>query len=257
MSVIDFYRKTDEEQNKILRDVYAYISSVKSNLIADNRFFTDSKFLEYLKATFNESQRNIQAESEFYRARRYDYHYIDDEKIGTDFEGFDREASFVNLKSDWPSFGRMNPQGIQVLYMATDVRTAITELHPYLDEVFSVAKIKAKENLRIVDLSFSGSSIDDDFSRILSIYVQEWISQGFEERDYIFSQFIASYCKYLGYDGIGYKSKYATRDNARRKLGVNYTVFNFKKCEVVESKLYRIDRVSIQVSPLKKGDFLK
>ena len=46
MSVIDFYRKTDEEQNKILRDVYAYISSVKSNLIADNRFFTDSKFLE-------------------------------------------------------------------------------------------------------------------------------------------------------------------------------------------------------------------
>ena len=104
--------------------------------------------------------------------------------------------------------------------------------------------------LKIVDLSKSSSHSDDPYIRHLSIYVQEMISQGYNDRDYIFSQFISSYCQSLGYDGIGYRSKYATRAQANKRQGVNITFFNYDGCAPVESKLYQITRIATGIQPI-------
>lgn len=236
-----------------MREAFDYITTVKERLQSSNRFFTDEKFTEYLKTIFSEAEAYIPSSTEFYRARRYDASNIDSSKIGTQFEGYDEKGSFVNADSKWPSIGRMNPEGISVLYVASDVRTAITELHPYYTEIYSVATIIANEQLRIADLSRSESFISDDFTRNLAIYVQEWISQGSSNKDYVFPQYVSSYCKSLGYDGIAYRSKYSTRDNARKREGINYTVFNYEKCRVISSKLHNVGIVSVQVSPYSKG----
>lgn len=66
----------------------------------------------------------------------------------------------------------MNPKGICALYIATELRTAITELHPYPNELYSVATIRANETLRIADLSLGVSRLDDSFARHLAICVQ-------------------------------------------------------------------------------------
>lgn len=78
----------------------------------------------------------------------------------------------------------------------------------------------------------------------------EFISQGFDEKDYIFPQFIASYCQHLGYDGIAYRSKYATKENVQKNQGINFTVFNYQKCEAIGSKLYTVNKISIQSLPV-------
>lgn len=236
-----------------MREAFDYITAVKEGLQSSNRFFADERFTGYLKTIFSEAQAYIPSSTQFYRARRYDANRIDSSKIGTQFEGYDEKESFVNADSKWPSIGRMNPEGISVLYVASDVRTAITELHPYYTEIYSVATIIANERLRIADLSKSESSINDDFTRNLAIYVQEWVSQGSGNKDYVFPQYVSSYCKSLGYDGIAYRSKYATREDARKRKGINYTVFNYEKCRVIRTDLYNVGTVTVQTSPYSKG----
>lgn len=236
-----------------MREAFDYITAVKEGLQSSNRFFADERFTGYLKTIFSEAEAYIPSSTEFYRARRYDASNIDSSKIGTKFEGYDAKASFVNEDSKWPSIGRMNPEGISVLYVASDIRTAITELHPYFSEIYSVATIIANEQLRIADLSRSESFISDDFTRNLAVYVQEWVSKGLTNKDYVFPQYVSSYCKSQGFDGIAYRSKYATRENTRKQEGINYTIFNYEKCEVISTKLYNVGKVSVQVSPYIDG----
>lgn len=241
-----------EENRKAMNKAYEYMKNIRKNLQADNRFFTDDKFLECLGMIFRESEVDISEGTIFYRARTFDRNDIDESKLGTAFEGYTADRSFVNKSTKWSTFGRMNPQGISVLYVATDISTAITELHPYYEELFSVATIRAKDNLKVVDLSKSSSAIDDDFVRNVAIYVQEWVSGGNIEKDYVFPQYIASYCKHMGYDGIGYRSKYAARLKVRGGDGINYTIFNYDKCEVTGSKLYEINGVEVGIEKFEE-----
>lgn len=131
--------------------------------------------------------------------------------------------------------------------MASDVRTAVSELYPYYDQTFSVATIRVKDGLKIADLSQGGSGIKDDFIRHLSLLIQDRISKGGSEKDYIFSRYVASLCKKLGHDGIGYRSKYSTHEDVRNKTGINYTIFNYEKCEAIESKLKNVEGLSVKI----------
>jgi hypothetical protein len=239
---------SDENNQEALYEAYEYITAIKEKLESDNRFFTDKRFLKYLETIFRESEVNISEDNIFYRARSYDRNKIDKSKIGTEFEGYDKEESFVNISSKWPTYGRMNPQGISALYVATDINTAITELHPYHEQIFSVATIRVKNELKIANLSVGASAISDDFIRNLTVLVKDWISNGNTEKDYVFPQYIASYCKHMGYDGIGYRSKYNTRANVCKGTGINYTIFNYDKCEVTGSKLYEINNIEVKIN---------
>ena len=83
------------------------------------------------------------------------------------------------------------------------------------------------------------------------------LSQGYSEKEYVFSQFIAGYCESLGFDGIGYRSKYARKNDVNKHNGINYTFFNFEKCRAVSSKLYSVRNTSLEIKKvdalLKKG----
>lgn len=245
-------KELDFEQE--LEKVWIYISDIKQKLEEQNRFFVDPIFLESLQTIFSESMVLLPSESRFYRARIYNELDKQEKRrgvsLGSKFEGYDAKNSFVNISNKWPSPGRMNPIGITALYVSTDVETCIKELHPSMGELMSVATIVTNRNLKIVDLSKSSSHSDDPYIRHLSIYVQEMISQGYNDRDYIFSQFISSYCQSLGYDGIGYRSKYATRAQANKRQGVNITFFNYDGCAPVESKLYQITRIATGIQPI-------
>ena len=147
----------------------------------------------------------------------------------------------------------MNPIGISVLYVASDVETCIKELHPGVEELISVATIETTKELKVADLSKGNSRLDNAQASYLSIYVQELISQGYKERDYIFPQFVSSYCKSLGFDGIGYRSRYATRGQANEDVGVNYTFFNYNdRFDVTGSKLYEVTNIATTIRSIEE-----
>ena len=52
-----------------------------------------------------------------------------------------------------PTEGRVNPAGIPVLYMATNRRTAISEVRPWIGHSVSVAQFRIRRRLKAVDLS--------------------------------------------------------------------------------------------------------
>lgn len=232
-----------------LREAKEYLDRVCESLINKNRFVVDKDFQTYLEKILRENRREIAANTEFFRARNYTDQEVDPSKLGTQYEGYDAKNSFVNISSKWPSQGRMNPQGITVLYLASDERTAITELHPHVDEVFSLATIKNTKILTISDLSQSSSAMKDDFERSLSILIQNRLSKGNGDADYVFPQYVAAFCQSLGYDGIGFRSKYATKASIGDNTGINYTIFNYNKCSVTGSKLKKIGRITVQISP--------
>lgn len=249
--------KQSIETEKLLEEIWRYISKIKSSLESDNRFFTDSGFLTSLKRIFDECSVTLPARTDLYRARIYNEEDKQEKRrgnsLGEKYEGYDEEGSFVNESNKWPTPGRMNPIGISVLYVASDVETCIKELHPGVEELISVATIKTTKELKVADLSKGNSLSDNVHDSFLSVYVQELISQGYKERDYIFPQFVSSYCKSLGFDGIGYRSRYATRGQANEDVGVNYTFFNYNdRFDVTGSKLYEVTNIATTIRSIEE-----
>ena len=249
--------KQSIETGKLLEEIWRYISKIKSSLESDNRFFTDSGFLTSLKRIFDECSVTLPAQTDLYRARIYNEEDKQEKRRGNSsgekYEGYDEEGSFVNESNKWPTPGRMNPIGISVLYVASDVKTCIKELHPGVEELISVATIKTTKELKVADLSKGNSLSDNVHDSFLSVYVQELISQGYKERDYIFPQFVSSYCKSLEFDGIGYRSRYATRGQANEDAGVNYTFFNYNdRFDVTGSKLYEVTNIATTIRSIEE-----
>ncbi len=239
-----------------LESIWNYISHIRLSLEKSNRCFPNdyNKFIEHLEWIFKSNSETIRSKEILYRGRIYTaedkwdkYNHPEKYKLH-DYVGYDAEKSFVNLSSQWPQEGRMNPIGIPCLYTAKDIDTCIKELCPGLEELISIAEIKVLEDLKIADLSKSSAegTIEEKFRIDLSVYVQELICQGgYNAKDYVFPQFIAEACKHMGYDGIAYRSKYASRYNVANGKGVNVTIFNFQKCEPVNSKLFIVKEVSV------------
>ncbi len=210
----------------------------------------DDEYNTYLKAIFKDCQKPFKDKT--FRSRLFhplENPFLVEELIkhpkDKDFQGYSKEDSFV-YPGDWPSAGRMNKHGVKCLYTASDIETSMLEINPSIDSYVSVATIKCKEDLIIADLSKSESSINDDFLRYLSLLIQERLKHGNSENDYIFPQYIASVCQSLGYDGIGYRSRFSNnRLSVRYKEGINYAIFNYHKCEATSSKIYRVDELNI------------
>lgn len=241
--------------------VWNYISNLKSALENKNRIFTNDhfEFIEHLRWIFSNKTEIIKSNKILYRGRIYTdidkwdkYHHPENYK-NLEYAGYNKEDSFVNINNHWPQDGRMNPPGIFALYTSKDPNTCIKELSPGYAELISIAEIKVLEDLKIANLSkgFAIGDYSEKFRVDLSLYLQELISQGgYNSRDYIFPQFIAEACKYLGYDGIAYRSKYETRTNVANDIGINVTIFNYNKCAPINSKLYRVDEVLIRSTEL-------
>lgn len=235
------------EDVELYREAKAIYETVSENLINGNRFFVDEDFLNWLDEIFRLKETTLTKETKLYRAREFDFLTRDRSKDGTQFEGYDKEGSFVNLKSDWPNEGRMNPQGIHMLYTATDAETCIAELKPYSGCVYSVATINVLNELKIVNLSEKLPDIEDAFLETLSEIIIKNLSSGVGGKAYVLPQFIAGYCKYRGYDGIAYRSKYANLYEKSDKEGINYAIFNYEKCKVIESKIYHVGKMELEV----------
>ena len=228
-----------------LEQMQGFLAKIEDDLVKRNRFFVDIEFIELLNRITSCIENNIEIGTVYFRAREYSKNIKEISERET-FEGYDEEGSFVNKNTEWPNVGRMNPQGISVLYVSSGPLTAITEIHPYYGCIYSVATIKVIETLKVVDFSIDKAKLPSDLIDIFSI-LQERLSKGDKERDSVFTQYIASFCLNLGYDGIVFRSKYS--DRIYHNEGLNVAIFNYEKTEPIASKLYSVAGVTTQIRP--------
>ena len=167
-------------------------------------------------------------------------------RIDSGFQGFDARGSSAP-PSEYASAGRCNPQGVSYLYAALEEHTAIAEIRPFIKDAISIALLKPKRDLRLVNFDFepeavvSGenflfNSIQHDFARINKS----------KDGEYLITQFITSLIQHLGYDGLCFKSSLV-------KDGTNYVIFDPEICPPISSELCILPEVSYKF--IKCNDF--
>ena len=150
--------------------------------------------------------------------------------------------------------GRINPRGISYLYLANDVKTAISEVRPWLKESVTVGFFDLIRDLNFVDasqdkhMSFFFKKIPtNEPSEKWEQHVWGDINHSFsvpittreEHIYYVPTQYLSECFKNAGYDGIIYKSS-LTED------GYNIALFTPKNAVLNHARLFDIKSIAYE-----------
>jgi len=139
--------------------------------------------------------------------------------------------------------GRANPIGISYLYVASDEKTAISEIRPNKADTVTIAKIKLPDNLRFLDIRSPKNTISPfDFSDnvLEALYKNIDLIERFGEElskpvlpreaqiEYLSSQYLTELVKHYGFDGLIYKSSVGD--------GYNIVIFDDLELEFLDLK---------------------
>ncbi len=150
--------------------------------------------------------------------------------------------------------GRANPTGISYLYLASDVRTAISEIRPQPGDYACVAAFEVGES-KLVDLRqpridaspFKAEDSDDLSFMYCNLRLLDQLGEELSHPvrpqeahlDYIPSQYLCEYIKSCGYDGVIYKSSVSS--------GYNVALFNPGKALAISVDEYHISNLDISI----------
>ena len=236
---------------------YNFFLKAKKELKSKNRI-SNAAIDELIEGLTAEENHAIELEEKkfIYRARIYDLPNGPErfKKPKLRFQGFNAVDSFVNPNPDLTPDGRCNPQFITYLYTSQSKECCICEVRPNIGAFVSVARIKVLQSLRLLNLSADFVMADADktkaiipnvYNSTLFLYLFNIFSEpASSASDYILPQYITEKIKNKGFDGIAYKS--AVYDG---KGKINYTIFNYDKCKVTSSKLYKVSKIDYMIEP--------
>jgi len=154
----------------------------------------------------------ISGGSRFFRAR------INPTQTLTDYRPLPRTQMSAS-PSDFTEAGRLNPEGIPYLYVASDPDTAVAEVRPWVGAHVTVAGIKTNQDIEIIDFTnetpvgrFPGANFPGSESgaemiwRELLTYTMSMPLQPKHSVSYVPTQYFAEVLKAKGFGGVKYKS---------------------------------------------------
>ena len=155
--------------------------------------------------------------------------------------------------------GRANPVGIPYLYVGSRRETAVAEVRPHPGEMLTIAEFTIEGDVQLVDLRDPRDAItpfimsdseqvaavrgDIDFLERLGQELTTPVSPSVAAIDYIPSQYLCEFIKYLGYDGVVYASSVDD--------GTNIALFQSTK-----AKVGAISRVKIKDVKFGFNDYI-
>ena len=157
--------------------------------------------------------------------------------------------------------GRINPRGIAYLYLATDDKTAISEVRPSVGMPVTVAKFRTKKQMTLVDLAretrreglprtglmwfssvmqrkgkISQEDIDQSVWAQIDLAFSKPADPNDEYLNYVPTQIIAELLVEKNYDGIIYRSGLNPKE-------YNVALFDVNSAEFVSAQLFTVDRI--------------
>lgn len=241
------------------KDIEDIVLGLKHN----NRFSVNRDFDKLLDFICDQYITTLDKDSTppLYRARiyfgndRFEKYHNPEKFKNIPFFGFDKENSFVNTGVNTHfsnvSGGRANLQGIPCLYAAFDKDTALKEVKPYANTAVSIAEIALLEDLQIVDLCKNHGLAEDPWGAEFSMMLCSRFSEPvYDENGYLLSQHISKYMKNRNCDGIAFLSAYTKYSSyVTSNKGKNIAIFNYEKCEPINSNLYLVQNVDVEFKP--------
>ncbi len=155
------------------------------------------------------------------------------------------------------SHGRANPPGIPYLYVGSTPETSIAEIRPHTGETATLAEFSIEfDELTVVDLRspkelISPFSLGDedkigalrgdiDFLERLGNELTRPVRPQAAPVEYVPSQYLCEFIKRSGWDGVLYSSSVSE--------GVNLALFDPEKATPKGIALWRVDRVTVEVT---------
>jgi RES domain-containing protein len=246
------------------RNILGLWNDFKNEIIYKNRFFQGARdaLLDFFEKAIVIIEDEMSHKTNIYRVR-----------LWPSSEKLEKSAM---LSPPWEicEAGRANPIGIPHLYAATKEDTAIKECRPLHKSRLSVATLRTKRSLKLLNLckefdlkneyspitllknntDFSeGWQMLSNFLAIKQIFskigddLSEALSPTDNQSFYVPTQFFCEFAKFMGYDGIMYKS-------AVHETGKNLVLFDSEDAEVVCLKHRQVTKIDIETCELNSND---
>ncbi len=213
-------------------------------------------FLDTILATVRDRDRTLNKGFPLYRAQHEVIYEEHDDRLEILAHNVDR----MKPQRDRAREGRTNPVGIPVLYLATSVQTAISEIRPWIGSEVSVAQFGISRDLKAIDLSIGhGESMLDLMTRA-ELFGDEvsnaekkekavWnqvdnafsrpISVSDDTADYVPTQILAELFYANGYEALIYRSQFG-------KEGFNIALFDIKDAELISAAPYQVTAIEVK-----------
>lgn len=216
------------------KDADAFWSDFSNKIKNANRFHVDDEFLQVFDQIIDNSDYilTLSRSTVLYRAR---IHADDKKDDSTPYEPKWMGPPPKNKQSS----GRLNPVGINYLYLAREMATCIYEVKPYIRDYITVGTFEtSKRETKILNLCddqifIANDSLTSELAFFISMYYSRPINPS-SELDYLPTQFFSEYVKRKGYDGIQYSSSI-------NKGGKNITLFKGEHAKCIETTSLQID----------------
>jgi len=239
----------------------------------ENQFYgTDDEYSEEIKRMWNEFSEEIVHKNRFFPQKKIDTEILSEllEVLSDEvYRGNTFFRARINEKnipfpaskmgkppSEKSKDGRANPKGISYLYLASDPKTAISEVRPTVADTVTVGKFKTKDKMRVANLmsiKISAFKYGEKlgfylqhlaFLKILGDELSKAVVPHKEELKYIPLQYLCELIKIKKFDGIIYKSSLSD--------GFNFAIFEDKKVKCLSTALYKIEKVEIIPRKIEK-----
>lgn len=202
-----------------------------------NRFFSSNFNADVFSSFLTMVQKTYEEGTSFYRAR-----------ISPNSNGFEKEEMFAPPIGKRTA-GRVNPDGIGVLYLSTDDKTVLNETRVTAYDYVTIGTFKNKKPIKVANISeisrVSPFLYNDEFERFalnrkvfqeMAYEIAKPIRRNDSPLEYLPTQYIAEFVKSEGYDGVEYES-------TLRKGGINLALFDESLVECVNVKTIEITSV--------------
>lgn len=211
-----------------------------------NRFHSNLFNGDALSSFLSVDVKEIKPTDKLFRAR-----------IASDISGFKIKEMGAPPK-ELRRQGRANPDGIGVLYLASNEQTALNEVRANVFDYVTIGTFKAKKNLRIVNLSAISELSPFSFAELASFYINRDVLREMAAEiakpqrrsdsplEYLSTQFISEFVKAQGYDGVAYDS---TLNNGGR----NFAIYDENSFKCVSVKTIEVTSVEYQHRDLKRS----
>ena len=183
------------------------------------------------------------AGAEMYRAR-----------ISSDKNGYSKSEMGAPPKGKRTA-GRVNPDGISVLYLSSDKKTVLNEVRANAFDYISIGRFRAKRNITVANLSGVGKSspflytselekfaVNREVFREIAAEIAKPLRRSDSPLEYLPTQYIAEFIKDQNYDGVEFAS-------TLRKGGHNIAVFDEDLFECMDVETVEVSEVLYGTEP--------
>ena len=208
-----------------------------------NRFHSGMFNADAFASFLSVAARSYPAGSSFCRAR-----------ISADKEGFSLDNMGAPPKGK-RNAGRINPEGVGVLYLSSDNKTAINEVRASAFDYITIGKFQSTRDITVVNLSaiaqtspflYGGEleqfAINRKVFQEIAFEIAKPLRRSDSPLEYLPTQYISEFIKSENYDGVEYAS-------TLREGGFNLAVFDERLFSCVDIQTIEVSEILYKTYP--------